>query len=77
MANYVTNTSDKNKKVALLLCCLGYVGVGGLHYFYVGRYIKGLLYLCTGGLCMICTIIDTIKIASGGFKDNVGAPLRQ
>ena len=77
MANYVTNTSDKSKKTALILCCLGYVGIGSLHYFYVGRYIKGLLYLCTGGLFGIGTVVDTIKIASGGFKDNVGAPLRQ
>lgn len=53
------------------------MGIGGLHYFYVGRYIKGLLYLCTGGLFGIGTVVDTIKIASGGFKDNVGAPLRQ
>ena len=30
-----------------------------------------------GGLFGIGTVVDTIKIASGGFKDNVGAPLRQ
>lgn len=77
MANYVTSTSDKSKKTALILCCLGYIGIGGLHYFYVGRYGKGLLHLCTFGLCYFGTIADTIKIASGGFKDNADAPLRQ
>lgn len=77
MANYVTSTSDKKKGTALLLCCIGFVGVGGLHYFYVGRYGKGLLYICTCGLCFIGTIMDLIKIASGGFTDNVGAPLRE
>lgn len=77
MANYVTQTSDKSKTTALILCCIGYLGIGGLHYFYVGRIGKGLLYLITGGLFIIGTIADTIKIASGGFVDNVGAPLRQ
>lgn len=75
MANYTTQTSDKSKKTALILCaCLGYFGI---HYFYVGRIGKGILYFCTFGLCGIGWIVDIIKIASGGFTDNVGAPLRQ
>lgn len=76
MANYVTNTSDKQKGTALLLCCLGFLGIGGIHYFYVGRYGKGILFLLTGGMFFFGTIIDLIKIASGGFTDNTGAPLR-
>jgi len=77
MANYVTNTSDKSKKKALLLCCAGFVAIGGLHYFYVGRYAKGLLYLMTLGMFFIGTIKDMGVIASGAFTDNVGAPLRE
>lgn len=77
MTNYVTYTSDKSKKTALILCCLGYIGIGGLHHFYVGKYGKGFIYLITGGLFLIGTIIDTIKIATGCFRDNAGAPLRQ
>lgn len=75
MTNYTTITSDKSKKTALILCVLlGYLGV---HYFYVGRIGKGILYLFTGGIFCIGWIVDIIKIASGGFTDNVGAPLRQ
>ena len=77
MSNYVTNTSDKSKKKAMMLCCIGFLGIGGLHHFYVGNYGKGLLYLCTVGFFFVGTIGDLIKIASGGFKDNVGAPLRE
>jgi restriction system protein len=77
MAQYVTGTSDKKKGTALLLCCLGFLGLGGFHYFYVGRIGKGLLYLCTAGLFFIGTIIDLVVISTGGFKDNVGAPLRE
>lgn len=75
MANYVTLTSDKSKTTALLLCIFG--GYFGLHYFYVGRIGKGLLYFFTFGLFFIGWIMDIISIATGGFKDNGGAPLRQ
>ena len=77
MSNYVTNTSDKKKSTAMILCCLGLVGFGGLHYFYVGRIGKGILYLCTVGFFYIGTISDLIKISTGSFTDNVGAPLRE
>lgn len=75
MANYVTNTSDKSKKTALLLCLFG--GMIGLHQFYVGKIGKGLLYALTFGIFLIGWLVDIIKIATGGFKDNAGAPLRQ
>jgi restriction system protein len=76
MANYTTHTSDKKKKTALTLCCIGLAGIGGLHYFYVGRIGAGLLHLFTAGLFLIGTISDLIKISMGGFRDNVGVPLR-
>ncbi len=77
MANYTTITSDKNKKTAMLLCCIGFVGIGGIHDFYLGNYGKGIIKLCTINWFMLGTILDLIKIASGGYKDNSGAPLRQ
>ena len=76
MANYVTQTSDKDKKTAAILCACGFLGIGGLHYFYVGRIGKGVLYLCTFGFFLIGTIFDLVSISTGGFRDNVGAPLR-
>lgn len=74
MANYVTQTSDKKKKTALLLCIFG--GFLGLHQFYVGKIGTGLLYFFTCGLFAIGWIWDIIKIATGAFRDNVDAPLR-
>lgn len=74
MAHYSTITSDKNKDTALLLCIFG--GWLGLHQFYVGCFGKGLLYLCTFGLCTLGWIKDIISILLGNFKDNTGAPLR-
>lgn len=75
MANYTTNTSDKRKKTALLLCVFG--GFFGLHRFYVGRIGSGILYLLTFGGFLIGYFIDLISICSGTFRDNVGMPLRQ
>ena len=75
MTNYTTITSDKNKNTALLCCIFG--GMFGVHLFYVGKIGKGLLYLFTGGLFCFGWIIDIIKIATGSFQDNSGAPLRK
>ena len=76
MANYyVLYTSDKSKTIALILCIfLSYLGA---HYFYVGRIGRGLVALFTLDFFFIGWIIDIIKIATGGFRDNVGAPLRR
>lgn len=77
MANYVTVTSDKSKKTALILCAIGFLGIGGLHDFYVGKIGLGILKIITGNFFLIGTIVDIIKIATGGYTDNSGQPLRQ
>lgn len=72
---YVTQTSDKSRTVALLLAI--FLGELGAHRFYVGKIGTGILYLCTGGLFGIGWIVDIIKICVGSYKDNVGVPLRK
>lgn len=44
----------------LWLSCL--FGVSGLHRFYTGRWMSGLVWLLTGGLCGIGQIVDLIFI---------------
>ena len=75
MSSYVTQTSDKKKKTALLLCI--FLGWMGAHRYYVGKIFTGILYTLTLGLCGIGWIIDLICILTGSFRDNVGAPLRE
>lgn len=74
MANYMTMTSDKSKKTALILCI--FLGMFGAHNFYVGRIKRGILYFCTIGFFMIGWLSDIVRILLGTFRDNTGAPLR-
>jgi TM2 domain-containing membrane protein YozV len=37
---------------------LTFLGVFGIHRFYMGKWLTGLLYLCTGGLLLIGIIYD-------------------
>ncbi len=75
MANYTTNTSDKSRKTALILCIL--LGWMGAHYFYVGRIGRGIVSLLTFNLFGFGYVIDIFRICLGSFRDNVGQPLRQ
>ena len=65
----------KSKMVALILCIIGFFGIGGLHRMYVGKVGSGVLHFFTYGICGIGTIIDLISILSGGFRDSYGQPL--
>ena len=37
---------------------LTFLGVLGIHRFYMGKWLTGLLYLCTGGLFLIGIVYD-------------------
>ena len=63
---YITETSEKNKNIALLCAIFG--GWFGLHYYYVGRIIMGLIYTFTFGLFGIGWIIDIFSILLGKFR---------
>jgi len=64
------NASDKSRLAALLLCF--FVGVLGIHRFYVGKIGTGLLELFTIGGLGIWALVDFILIAMGEFKDKQG-----
>jgi len=77
MTNYQTISSDKSKKKALYLCLLGFIAIGGIHDFYLGKIGSGCIKLITINYVMFGTIIDLIKISTGGYTDNSGQPLRK
>ena len=59
----------KNKWVAFFLCL--FFGMLGVHKFYEGRVLFGILYLCTLGLTGIGVIIDLVILL---FKPNPYCP---
>lgn len=65
--------SNKSKIVALVLCF--FVGILGIHRFYVGKIGTGLLQLLTGGGLGIWWIIDFVLILLGKFTDKNGNQL--
>lgn len=48
--------------MSYLLCVLGFLGVAGIHRFYLGKPLTGLLWFFTGGLLGIGTIYDLITL---------------
>ena len=50
------NDGEVDFNVAWLL--LAFVGVLGIHRMYMGKWLTGLLYLCTGGLFLVGYIYD-------------------
>ena len=48
--------------IGYALWCLIFVGLGGLHRIYMGKYGTGILYLLTGGLLGIGQFIDLFRM---------------
>jgi TM2 domain-containing membrane protein YozV len=62
--------SPYSRLAALLLCF--FLGVFGVHRFYVGKIGTGVAMIFTLGGLGIWVLIDFIMIVVGGFKDADG-----
>lgn len=51
----------KDATTTLILALLGLFVIAGVHRFYIGQIGMGLLYLFTGGICLVGTIIDVVN----------------
>jgi TM2 domain-containing membrane protein YozV len=65
----------KSTFISYLLWFLGGLGVLGLHRFYLGRWVTGLLWLFTGGIFFVGAIIDLFLIPEMVRVENVARHL--
>jgi TM2 domain-containing membrane protein YozV len=60
----------KSQMIALILCI--FVGVLGIHRFYLGYTMEGVVQLLTAGGCGIWSLIDLVRIITGDLKPKDG-----
>ncbi len=61
----------REPQTILLLALVGFLGLAGVQRFVVDQIGMGILYLLTGGLCLIGTIIDMINYKKIAFEYNI------
>ena len=64
------NSRRKDTQLILLTTLLGFIILAGVQRFILGQIGMGLLYLFTGGLCLIGTIIDLVNHKKLAFDYN-------
>ena len=62
-----STSNEKDKNVTIILCCLGFIGLGGIHDFYLGNIGAGIIKLFTWNWFFIGTIIDLIRISKNEY----------
>ena len=60
----------KDPQNIMIFTIIGLVAIAGIQRFYIGQIGMGILYLLTGGLCLIGTIIDLINYKSIALEAN-------
>jgi TM2 domain-containing membrane protein YozV len=69
-----SGNSEKSFVATLILCIL--LGWLGVHRFYVGKWVTGIIMLLTVGGLGIWSLVDLIMIATQTFKDSDGLPIK-
>ena len=66
----IYRTRRRDPQTILLLTLVGFLGVAGIQRFITDQIGLGILYLFTGGICMIGTIIDLVNYKKIAFEYN-------
>jgi TM2 domain-containing membrane protein YozV len=61
----------RDPQIILLTALLGFVGIAGVHRFLMEQVGMGILYVFTGGLCFIGTIVDLVNYRQLAFDYNI------
>jgi TM2 domain-containing membrane protein YozV len=60
----------KEPQLILFTTLLGFIVIAGVQRFVIGQIGMGILYLFTGGLCLIGTIVDLVNYQRLAFEAN-------
>jgi TM2 domain-containing membrane protein YozV len=66
----VYRSRRKDPQMILITALIGFVGIAGVHRFIIGQIGMGILYVFTGGLCLIGTIVDLVNHQKLAFEAN-------
>ena len=69
-----SNGVPKSKLVTFILCL--FLGFFGIHRFYTGHIITGILYMLSLGFFGIGIVIDILYIITGSYRDANGNVLK-
>ena len=61
----------REPQTILLLALVGFLGLAGVQRFVVDQIGMGILYLLTGGLCLIGTIVDMVNYKKIALEYNM------
>lgn len=60
----------KDPQTILITCILGFFLIAGVHRLLLNQIGMGILYIFTGGLCLIGTIVDLVNYKDLTFQFN-------
>ncbi|MGE5846610.1 MAG: TM2 domain-containing protein [Ignavibacteria bacterium] len=66
----IYSTRRKDPQTILLLTLIGFLGISGVQRFVLDQIGMGLLYLFTGGLCVVGTIVDLVNYKNLALEYN-------
>lgn len=66
----VYRTRRKDPQTILITCLLGFFLIAGVHRLILNQIGMGILYILTGGLCLIGTIVDIVNYKDLTFQYN-------
>lgn len=66
----VYRSRRKDPQTILITCILGFFLIAGIHRLLLNQIGMGILYMFTGGLCLIGTIVDLVNYKDLTFQYN-------
>ncbi|TLX75379.1 TM2 domain-containing protein [Labilibacter sediminis] len=66
----VYRSRRRDPQMILILTAIGFLGISGIHRFFLNHIGMGVLYFFTAGLCFIGTIVDLVNYKALALEYN-------